>query len=126
MKNLLFLLKPWFVFFIFLGISIRYYLRPTNIYFVDNYLNDILSTPILFQLCVVCLSLLTKREPQPLNHAQLIFGWLNISFYFELLFPLIKDSATADFMDVIAYLAGTILFYYIQKRMFSLKANRVN
>lgn len=126
MSPLRLLLKPWFIAFVLMGILIRYYLRPTGIVFIDCYLNDILSTPILFQLSLVTLALLQKRPPHALNGYQLIFGWLWISLHFEWLFPMIKSSVTSDWLDVLAYLVGTGIFYLIQKQMFSPRVNHAD
>jgi hypothetical protein len=126
MNPIRFLLKPWFIAFVLIGILIRYYLRPTGIVFIDCYLNDVLSTPILFQLSLVTLALIQKRVPRPLNVYQLIFGWIWISLHFEWLFPLLKSSVTSDWLDVLAYLVGTGIFYFIQKQMFSPRVNHVN
>jgi hypothetical protein len=126
MSQLRFLLKPWFIACILTGIIIRYYLRPTGFVFIDCYLNDVLSTPILFQLSLVTLALLQKRAPRGLNGYQLLFGWVWISIHFEWLFPLLKSNVTSDWLDVLAYLIGTGIFYIIQKQMFSPVINHAN
>lgn len=126
MKRLRFYCKPWFILVILIGIYVRYFLRPSGNVFIDQYLNDCLSTPILFQLSSFTLSLLKRSAPQPLNTYQLGFGWIWISLHFEWLFPLLTEKATADLLDVFAYLAGTLFYYFLQKWMFSPAINRAD
>jgi hypothetical protein len=105
----------WFVLFCAVALLNRYYIRPSGNTFIDGYLNDFLAMPILFQLCKGTMRMLYKDSEKELNTPQLVVGFITVSFFFEVLFPQFNPKASADLGDVLAYAAGTICFFYIQK-----------
>ena len=105
----------WFLLFSAVALINRYYIRPSGNTFIDGYLNDFLAMPILFQLCKGTLRMIYKDSKKQLNNSQIFVGFILVSTFFEVLFPLFNTQAQPDLGDVIVYAAGTICFGYIQK-----------
>ena len=105
----------WFLLFSAVALINRYYIRPSGNTFIDGYLNDFLAMPILFQLCKGTMRMLYKDPKKELNRSQMFIGFIQVSVFFEVLFPLFNTQAQPDLGDVFAYAAGTICFVYIQK-----------
>ena len=105
----------WFLLFCAVALINRYYIRPSGNTFIDGYLNDFLAMPILFQLCKGTLRMLYKEPEKQLNRSQIFIGFIQVSVFFEVLFPLFNTQAQPDLGDVFAYAAGTICYAYIQK-----------
>lgn len=105
----------WFLLFSAVTLINRYYIRPSGNTLIDGYLNDFLAMPILFQLCKGTLRILYKDSKKQLNRSQMFMGFIQVSVFFEILFPLFNPKAQADLGDVFAYAAGAICFLYIQK-----------
>jgi hypothetical protein len=76
--------------------------------FLSNWLNDLLVMPIIFSFSA--LARLLSRAPLVFNQlyysAMLIF----CSIIFELARPIIVKESVADWLDVIAYTAGTAIY----------------
>lgn len=105
----------WFLAFCAVALINRYYIRPSGNTFIDGHLNDFLAMPILFQLSKGTMRMLYKDSKKQLNTPQLIVGFILVSVFFEVIFPLFNTQAQPDLGDVLAYAAGTICFFYIQK-----------
>ncbi len=105
----------WFLLFCAVALINRYYIRPSGNTIIDGYLNDFLAMPILFQLCKGTLRILYQDSKKQINTPQLVVGCIVVSVFFEVIFPQFNPKAQADLGDVLAYAAGTICFFYIQK-----------
>ena len=105
----------WFLLFSAVALINRYYIRPSGNTFLDGYLNDFLAMPILFQLCKGTLRMLYKDSKKQLNNSQIIVGCILVSIFFEVIFPQFNSKASADYVDVMAYVLGTFCYAYIQK-----------
>lgn len=82
--------------------------------FINNYLNDILSIPItLFVVLAVIRGI--KGENYKLSKPMIISVVIYYSIYFEYYLPQFNTRYTADYIDVICYCLGGVLFHLIQK-----------
>jgi hypothetical protein len=77
------------------------------------YLNDVLCLPITLTLALFLQQqMFPGSARERLNPAQILFTFLYISFFFEGVLPALADRYTRDWLDVVAYAAGGLIFYY--------------
>jgi len=81
--------------------------------FVNNHLNDLLIVPINMFAVQILWRIITS------NTAFLNFGMITIcvlfyAVFFEWLLPQFNSRYTADWWDVLCYVAGGVLFYLYQ------------
>lgn len=78
----------------------------------DSYLDNLVTPPILLTLIVVERRILFKRGPgYTLNIMETTMGTVLIALISEVLFPYLSNEFTADLLDVLFYILGSILFY---------------
>ena len=83
----------------------------------DAYLDNVLATPILLTLLVAERRLLFRRgEDYTLTLAETVLATLWIAVVGEVLFPYFSEQFTADWLDVVFYLLGSVLFYFTINR----------
>jgi hypothetical protein len=94
----LFIIEKW----------IQYRFEP--IYFISNYLDDILLIPIVLgfgiwvqQKFVLPTFVFSKK--------QIISTWIAFSIIFEIIFPYFIKEFTSDLFDLFAYGLGGLIFY---------------
>lgn len=110
-------LKSWFFILIVLIGSSVYTLQRIGVVlpvFVNNYLNDILSIPIVLSIILIVVRLIRGNSFQ-LSLWMIISVVLYFSFYFEYYIPQFNPRYTADILDVGCYLLGGITFYFAQR-----------
>ncbi len=79
---------------------------------VRHHLADVLTLPLLLSLELWGLRRLYFRQPAFVLPASWIFSsWVVVSIWFEGLLPRFDASATADWLDVVAYALGGLLFW---------------
>lgn len=97
---------------------------------VNNYLNDLLCIPLVLGALTFIIRKL-KRDPR----FTLPFGFIFIlsSYYgvfFEYYLPKINSRYTSDWIDIVLYFLGGILFYLFQrvrdKKVVKMKAYQIN
>jgi hypothetical protein len=77
------------------------------------YLNDVLCLPVTLTLALFLQQqIFPGTARQRLNPAQIIFTFLYFTFFFEGILPAQADRYTRDWLDVVAYAAGGLVFYY--------------
>jgi hypothetical protein len=77
------------------------------------YLNDVLCLPVTLTLALFLQQqIFPASARERLNPAQVLFAFLYVSFFFEGLLPALADRYTRDWLDVVAYAAGGLIFYY--------------
>ncbi len=85
--------------------------------FADSYLDNILATPILLTLVVVERRLLFKRGADyTLTPMEITMATLFIILVSEFLFPFLSSDFTFDWVDILCYTLGSILFYFTINR----------
>ena len=104
--------KPLFLLVLILFFFNELDLGLSKPFYIQFYLNDLLSPTVLLTLSMLFLTLI-YRDLFIFSKSQLLFFFLYLSFVFELLLPYLSSSFTADKYDLIAYAIGTILFHYL-------------
>jgi hypothetical protein len=80
--------------------------------FADNYLDNFLATPILLTLLLVGRRTLFKYgRDYTLSVPEVCLATVLISAVGEILFPELSENFTADWLDVLFYALGSVLFY---------------
>lgn len=76
----------------------------------DNYLDNLLCLPVFLGFWLAERGLLWKQRR--LSAFETAAAWIILSFIFEVIFPRLSDGFTPDWMDVLLYGLGALLFYY--------------
>lgn len=79
--------------------------------FLSGYVDDILVIPIVLSLTTILIRFFTKNPSFRIDLGMLITSVILFSIAFEWLLPRLSDRYTADFLDVLCYCAGAILYY---------------
>ncbi|QNF33173.1 magnesium citrate secondary transporter [Adhaeribacter swui] len=88
--------------------------------FVHYYLDDVLAMPVILTLTVAVQRQWIYRNSQyVLSKTQVIFAVVYLSIWFEGVLPALSDKYTRDAWDVVAYVAGSCLFYKFINRPIS-------
>ena len=93
----------------------RYYLRYTGVVFIDYYINDLLSVPVTLYLTSLLLGFIYGKVPYPLNALKIGLAIVLFSITFEFIMPEYNSAYTFDFFDIMAYLAGGIIYFLISE-----------
>lgn len=83
-------------------------------YFLKNHFNDFLGG-MLF-CCYVNALLFYNKKKQITNFFFLFSFMFLVSLSWEFIFPLFLKYSTADWLDVIAYMSGTLLYYFLMNK----------
>jgi hypothetical protein len=110
--DILALFPIWFYLFLFVFIINRYLIRPSEIQFIDGYLNDLLCLPILLQLVQVCMKLIVNKN-YVLSLFQTIVAIIYCSVLFEIILPKYSNHYISDIYDTICYLSGGIIWKFL-------------
>jgi hypothetical protein len=119
--DILALFPIWFYLFLFVFIINRYLIRPSEIQFIDGYLNDLLCLPILLQLVQVCMKLIVNKNYM-LSLFQTIVAIIYCSVLFEIILPKYSNHYISDIYDTICYLSGGITWKFLLNT-YSIKHN---
>lgn len=88
------------------------------------YLNDFITIPLVLTVCLYGIRFLKKDRTIRLGVLSISSMVTLYSIYFEFYLPSISDRYTGDMLDVLCYLAGGIIFYFLQKPTLKLKEPR--
>lgn len=83
---------------------------------INNYVNDLLCLPLLLGAMTFVIRRLKKDSSFQLSFGFVIFLACYYSLYFEYYLPRVNPRYTADWIDVVLYFSGGILFYFIEKK----------
>lgn len=119
MKLLKKILRPWFLAFL-LVFTIHQIMQKgcsLRVPLLDNYLDPLLLMPMLLHLYLWEKRLLSGKPLSYVLPTAVAFScFLFIAFIAEGVFPLLDDSFIADWLDVLCYFAGSLLFLTILNR----------
>lgn len=97
---------------------------------VNNYLNDLLCIPLVLGALIFIIRKI-KHDPKfklPLGFIFILSSYYAI--YFEYYLPKINSRYTSDWIDVVLYFLGGILFYLFQrvrdKKVAEMKSYQIN
>ena len=122
-------MKPVYIFFfnaVFIFLSI-YILNSAEVdmpTWITSYVNDFLCMPVVLTICLKILHYIKKDTTILLPLLPILILTSFYSFYFEWYMPQVETRYTADWVDVIIYFAGALLFYSLQ--FISTKKKRPN
>ncbi|MEM7036103.1 MAG: magnesium citrate secondary transporter [Bacteroidota bacterium] len=87
--------------------------------FFHTHFTDFLCMPVLLPIAHFLLqTLLPRQTPAAFSFAHVLAAVLFYSLLFEGLFPILSTSATADPLDILAYLLGGLVFWRFINRDF--------
>ena len=79
----------------------------------DNYLDSFLAMPVILTLWLAERRILFKKgSAYLLSPMHVAIATLYVVVVAEVLFPYLSPQFTTDWLDVIGYIAGSILFYF--------------
>lgn len=97
---------------------------------VNNYLNDLLCIPLVLGALIFIIRKI-KHDPKfklPLGFIFILSSYYAV--YFEYYLPKINSRYTSDWIDVVLYFFGGILFYLFQrvrdKKVAEMKSYQIN
>lgn len=106
-------------FILFLGIGHQILQKVLDIrwQWFDNYGDDLLAVPFISS-CVLIMEnfLVYKYHQRKHSFLQLFFLFCMISIFFEYLAPKISSAYTFDYIDILFYLVGLIVYYLAIKK----------
>ncbi|MCK8140384.1 hypothetical protein MW871_00615 [Flavobacterium sp. I-SCBP12n] len=83
---------------------------------INNYLNDLLYVPIALGAIQFIIRRLKKDPLFQLPLGFILFLSSFYSFYFEYYLPKVNVRYTADWIDVLLYFIGGVVFFLLQRR----------
>lgn len=96
---------------LFLAHQLTQRVLDVRIGFADNYLDNFLATPILLTLLLVERRMLFRfGSNYRLSTVEIILATAFIAAAGELLFPKLSPEFTSDWVDVVFYSLGSVLF----------------
>lgn len=91
----------------------RFVLKPLELplfdYILQNHFNDFLGGFIF--CCYVNTLMYYNRKKMITNFWFIIISMFCVSISWEFIFPLFLKYSTSDWLDVLAYMLGTLLYY---------------
>lgn len=97
---------------VFLAHQITQRVLHVPIPFADNYIDNFLATPILLTLLLVeRRTLFRYGEHYTLSVLEVCLATAFIAVVGEVLFPYLSKNFTSDWVDVLFYALGSVLFY---------------
>lgn len=88
--------------------------------FINNYLNDLLAIPLT---CWIILIVIRKFKQSNfiLTPLMIVMITLYFSVYFEWYLPQDNERYTGDYLDILCYSSGGIIYFLLQKHLFFTK-----
>lgn len=80
------------------------------------YGNDFLCMPVVLSICLFAARSVKKDAGVYLSMLIILSLTIFYALFFELVLPKTQSNHTADFVDVLMYIAGAGLFYLVQKK----------
>ena len=93
---------------------------PTAPDFIRFHLTDLLFVPAMALFALIAVRLVKNDLSLKITPLLVFFQTVIISIYFELYLPYYSPRAneyTSDFIDIIMYFSGALLFLVLQKRI---------
>lgn len=113
------LLDPLFIIYCILYVVVRLFREiGLPIPYINNWLTDFLFIPVVAHLALTTSRYFILHNPYyryPLSY--LLLMSLYTSVVFELVLPRYISTTTADWVDVIAYLAGGLFYFFVHQRL---------
>ncbi|HSI69317.1 MAG TPA: hypothetical protein VK941_03725 [Gillisia sp.] len=101
---------------IFLILQILLHLNVNLPNWVVFYVNDFLCMPIVLTICLKAVHLIWKDPTIRLPLFTILSLTTFYAIYFEVYLPKVEPRYTGDVWDVVMYVLGSLLFYFLQFR----------
>lgn len=82
---------------------------------INNYVNDFLIIPIVLTICLFILRKTKNNQKYKIPLPVILYLCFLYSVLFEFIFPNYLARYTKDYLDVLLYFAGGIVFCQLQK-----------
>lgn len=83
-------------------------------YFIKNYFTDLLCMPVVLMLCLLGAKLIKRQAQLVLKFWLIILIAVEFIVIFEIILPKYSSRYTGDWVDGLMYIAGAVVFYFIQ------------
>lgn len=100
--------------FIFLTLSILNSAEIDMPTWITSYVNDFLCMPVVLTICLKIVCFIKKDTAVLLPILPILTLTSFYAIYFEWYMPQVEMRYTADWVDVIMYFGGALLFYSLQ------------
>ncbi len=112
------ILQVLFVIFttVFLLIEFRSFVEIDLPQWVLFYGKDFICMPMVLTICLMVMQFLKKDQHLRLSIFTVFSLTIFYSIYFEIILPEFQSRYTADFIDVLMYFSGALLFYLAQEK----------
>ena len=113
------LFDPLFILYATIWVTVHLFrYNGTPLPWVNGWLTDFIFIPVVAHISLTFTKQMVLRSDTykyPLRH--LLLSWIYVSVVCEGLLPIISDRAVRDYFDVLAYLGGSLFFYYIHQHI---------
>lgn len=104
----------WFFSLVYTVLVFRKYKQPEDS-FLNNYLADFLCIPLVLYFTKIVLDFLFRTKKVEMNVIKIFVAVIYFSVIFEWILPKYSRKFTSDWIDVLMYFLGGILFYCLKK-----------
>lgn len=102
--------------FIFLSILILKHFEISMPTWVRFYVNDFLCMPVVLTISLKAVQLIKKDRSIRLPLLLVLLLTSFYSLYFEYYLPMVEPRYTGDWLDVVMYFSGALVFYWLEHR----------
>ena len=95
-----------------LYITNQIFLKKIGILFFNNYFNDLLAVPLYFSIINLISSNISKKEIK--SFRSLFIITIILSFLGEYLAIFLRTGSVTDYLDIICYFIGMMIYYIIK------------
>lgn len=89
------------------------FLKKIGILFFNNYFNDLLAVPLYFSLINLISTHIRKKEITSFKILFIITIVLSILGEYVAIF--LRKGSVTDYLDILCYFVGMILYYFLKK-----------
>jgi hypothetical protein len=82
---------------------------------ITSYLADLLALPIILQVSTWGIRIIKRLPEFKLSYSQIFIAFAYTAILFEVILPYYHQSYTRDFIDVVMYGMGSLLFLFVQR-----------
>lgn len=85
---------------------------------INNYFNDLICMPFVLKICQYTVRIVKSDSKLTLPTSLQVVVTLIFSIYFEFILPIYNPRYTSDWVDVIMYFLGLLIFITIERQSF--------
>ncbi len=105
----------WYWIILAIAVTKRYAFHTSGVKLLDNYLLDLLCMPLVLETLSLSMRTIFSVHYK-LSIYQIGFSLMSTSILFEYCLPMYQKRFHADVFDVVAYCAGTIIWYLFLRK----------